>query len=206
MTTNTSNPTRFRIDGVRCDWPVLFKGEQFNGEGKYRCGVTLIVPPDHPQYKQCVAGVEAAAAEKYKDKAKAKAVLKANRWPNPGPKDSICFKDGDLKVKNPDGYEGNFYLSANCQGGDTEADAVKPTVYDAQLNKIKDAADNPIYRGCYVNALVEFYGMNTKGGDQINCKLVGIQFAKNGDAFGSAPARDDDFEPVSEGASADDFV
>lgn len=202
MTTETST-TRFRIDGVRCDWPNLFKGEQFNGTGKFRCGTRLIVPKDHKQFSQIKAAIEQAAADKFK--AKAQAVLKANRWPEPGPKDAICFKDSSLDTKAPEGYEGTFYLSANCQGGDTEAECTKPTVYDAQRNKIKDARDNPIYRGCYVNALVEFYADN-RFGDGVFCKLVGIQFAKNGDAFGSAPARDDDFEPVEEGAGADDFV
>lgn len=202
MTTQTS-PTRFRLDDVRVDWPNIFKPEQFNGQGKYRCGATLIVPPSHPQYKQVCTAVETAATEKFKNKAQA--VLKANRWPNPGPKDAVCFRDGDLKTKESDGYEGNFYLSANCQGGDTEADAARPAVYDAQRNKITEARDNPIYRGCYVNAVVEFYG-DSRYGDGVFCKLVGIQFRRNGDAFGSAPARDDDFEPVSEGAGADDFV
>ena len=44
--TTTTNPTRFRIDNARVDWPELFEGKQFNGEGKFRCGAQLIVPPD----------------------------------------------------------------------------------------------------------------------------------------------------------------
>ena len=195
--TNTST-TRFRIDNVRVDWPNLFKGEQFQGEGKFRCGATLIIDGVHPQLAQVNKAIEEAAKIKFKDKAPA--ALKAARA-----KDKICLRDGDLKTKAPEGYQGNWVLSANCQGGETEAECAKPTVYDANRNKVTDPKDNPIYRGCYVNALVEFYG-DSRFGEAINCTLVGIQFRKDGDAFGSAPARADDFDDVTEGAEASEFV
>lgn len=197
MSTDTQN-LRFRIDNVRVDWPTLFKGEQYQGNGKYRCGATLIIGPDHPQFKQVNAAIDEAAKVKWKDKA-AKTLAAARA------KDNVCLRDGDMKTKAPDGYEGNWYISANCQGGDTEAECVKPTVLDAARNKVTNPQDNPIYRGCYVNALVEFYG-DSRYGDGVFCKLVGIQFAREGDAFGSAPARTDDFEDVSQGANAEDFA
>lgn len=196
--TTTTVETRFRLDNVRVDWPELFKGKQFNGEGKYRCGAQLIVPNDHPQFKQIEAAIEEAAKLKWKDKAAA--TLKAARA-----KDNVAFRDGDLKTKAPEGYEGAHYLSANCKGGDTEAECDKPTVYDAQRNKVTNPADNPIYRGCYVNAVVEIYA-DDRYGAGVFAKLVGIQFRRNGDAFGSAPARADDFEDVAEGADADDMI
>jgi Protein of unknown function (DUF2815) len=197
MTTNTS-PTRFRLDNVRCDWPNLFKGEQFQGTGKFRCGVQLLVPTGHPQYKAIETAITESANTKWKDKAAQ--TLKVARA-----KDNVCFRDGDLKAKAPEGYAGSWILSANCKGGDTEAECDKPTVYDAARNKVTEASKSPIYRGCYVNALVEFYA-DSRFGDGVFCKLVGIQFQKDGDAFGSAPARADDFDDVVEGAGADDFV
>lgn len=197
-TTPNTSATRFRLDNVRVDWPNLFKGEQFQATGKFRCGATLIIGADHPQLQQVNDAVKEAAAIKWKDKAAA--TLKAARA-----KDNICLRDGDLKTKAPEGYQGNWVLSANCQGGDTEAECVKPTVYDRARQKVLDAKDNPIYRGCYVNALIEVYA-DSRFGDGVFCKLVGIQFKADGDAFGSAPARADDFEDVGEGADASDFV
>lgn len=197
MSGTPANPLRFRLDNVRVAFPVLFKGEQFNGEGKYRCGASLLIPPDHPQLKQAEAAIEEAAKVKWKDKAAAN--LKAARS-----KDKVCLRDGDTKPKY-DGFPGNFYLSANGKGGDTEPECAKPTVYDANRNKVTDAGKNPIYSGCYVNALVEVYA-DDRFGAGVNCSLVGIQFRKDGDAFGSAPAREDDFEDVTEGASADDLA
>lgn len=194
----TTIDTRFRLDNVRVDWPELFKGKQFNGEGKFRCGATLIVPNDHPQFKQINAAIEEAAKIKWKDKATA--TLKSARA-----KDNIAFRDGDLKTKAPDGYENAWYLSANCKGGDTEAECDKPTVYAADRTKITNPADSPIYRGCYVNAVVEIYA-DDRFGAGVFAKLVGIQFRKDGDAFGSAPARADDFEDVAAGSDADDLI
>lgn len=195
---STTTNLRFRIDNARVDWPELFVGKQFNGEGKFRCGAQLIIPPNHPQFAQINAAIEEAAKVKWKDKAPA--MMKAIRA-----KDGVCLRDGDLKVKAPDGYAGNWVLSANCKGGDTEAECDKPTVYDQYRNKVTEASKNPIYRGCYVNAVVEFYA-DDRYSAGVFCKLVGIQFRKDGDAFGSAPARADDFEEMTEGADAADMI
>lgn len=194
---STQTETRFRLNNVRVAFPTLFKAEQFQGEGKFRCGVSLLLAPDHPQYKQVQKAIEAAAAAKWKDKAPA--ILKAAKA-----KDKIALRDGDLKPKY-DGFAGNFYLSANCPGGDTEEEATKPTVYTADKVKITKASENPIYAGCYANALIEFYA-DSRFGDGVFCTLVGIQFHKDGDAFGAAPAREDDFDDVSEGSTADDLA
>lgn len=196
MSTPNTNPLRFRIDNVRVDWPELFTGKQFNGTGNYRCGAQLIIEPDHPQFKQVENAIEKAAADKWKDKAASR--LKGARL-----KDNVALRDGDAKAKF-DGYAGNYYISASCKGDDEEAKCEKPTVYDKFRNVVTEARQNPIYRGCYVNALVEFYAMDQYG-DQVNCKLIGIQFRRDGDAFGSAPARADDFEDVTDGADAGDF-
>lgn len=195
--TATTNPLRFRLNNVRCSFPNLFKGTQFNGEGKFRCGSSLIITPDHPQLGQVNAAIEQAAKEKWKDKA-------AARLNGARKKGKVSLADGDDKAKY-DGYAGNFILSANCKGGDTEAECDKPTVYDTARNVITEPGKCPIYSGCYVNALVEFYA-DDRFGDGVFCKLVGIQFHKDGDAFGSARATADDFDDVSSGADAEEFA
>lgn len=193
----TESNLRFRINGARASFPVLFKGEQFQATGKFRCGTSLIIAPDHPQMKRILAGIEEAATAKWKDKA-------ASTMKGVRAKDKVCLRDGDLKAKY-DGYEGNMILSANCQGGDTEGECIKPQVYDQQRVAITDPAKNPVYSGCYVNAVVEFYA-DSRYGDGVFCKLVGIQFDHDGDAFGSAKANANDFEDVTAGADAEEFA
>lgn len=193
----TENPTRVRLRGVRVDWPTLYKGQQFNGEGKFRCGATLIVPAGDPQHKALDAAISAAADLKWKDKAKS--TLKAARA-----KDKVCLRDGEMKA-HLDGYAGVFYLSANCAGGDTEAECAKPQVLDAQLQIVSDPRQCRIYRGCYVNALVDVYA-DSRFGDGVFATLVGIQFARDGAAFGTAPIAEGDFEAITEGADAGDLL
>lgn len=201
--TTTANPLRFRLNNVRASFPVLFKGEQYMGKGNYRCGTSLIIPPDHPQYKQVLAAIDAAAEAKWKDKAAAQ--LKVARS-----KDKICLRDGDLKSKY-DGYAGNWILSANCQGGETEAECAKPVVYSQFADPatgrptVVTQAQNKIYSGCYVNAVVEFYG-DSRFDTAVNCSLSGIQFHADGDAFGSVRASPDEFEGTTVGADAEEFA
>jgi hypothetical protein len=191
-----TNNLRFRLDNVRVAFPVLFKGEQFNGEGKFRCGAQLLLAPSHPQFAQVEKAVEEAARVKWKDKAAA--MLKTIKA-----KDKVSLRDGDSKAKL-EGFAGMWVVSANCAGGETEPECKKPTVYDAARGKVTDPAKNPIYSGCYVNALVEAYA-DDRFGAGVFFTLVGIQFRKDGDAFGSAQAREDDFEDVGE-AAADDLA
>lgn len=189
--------TRFLLKNVRASFPVLFKGEQFEGKGSFRCGTTLLLAPDHPQVAQLNAGIEEVAAVKWKEKA-------ASSLKTAKAKDKLFLRDGDLKAKY-DGYEGNLTVSANCQGGDTEGECVKPQVFNAQRVEVTESGKNPIYSGCYVNALIEIYA-DTRFGEAVNCKLVGIQFDHDGDAFGTAKAKADDFDAVSNGATADEFA
>jgi len=192
MTTQTQ--TRFRLNNVRCDWPNLFKGEQYQGKGNFRCGAALILGKDHPQFKDVEAAIVEAATVKWKKDAQTNLkIAKA--------KDNICMRDGDIKAAKSDGYADMFYISANCKGGETEAECDKPKVYAADRSVVETQAKSPIYRGCYVNAVVEFYA-DDRFDTGVFAKLVGIQFAKDGDAFGSAPARADDFEDVSAGAES----
>jgi hypothetical protein len=190
----SATQTRFRLNNVRCDWPELFKGKQFNGEGKFRCGAALLFGKDHPQFKEVEAAIVEAANVKWREKASAN--LKVARA-----KDNLCLRDGDLKAAKSDGYADMFYISANCKGGDTEAECDKPKVYAADRTVVESESKNPIYRGCYVNAVVEIYA-DDRFGLGVFAKLVGIQFAKDGDAFGSAPAKADDFEDMTEGAES----
>ena len=69
------------------------------------------------------------------------------------------------------------------------------------------------YRGCYVNAKVEFVaGKSFKGSDgqiipnQVFARIIAIQFVKDGEAFGSGPTSAEGFdeeevETAGEGAS-----
>lgn len=192
----TASPLKIRIDNVRIAFPRLYKGDQFQGTGSYRCGAQLLIPADHPQIAEVNTLVDLAGKTKFKDKwPAAQKVAKA--------KDKIALRDGDLKAKM-EGFAGNFVLSANCPGGETEDACKKPKVYDKQRNLVPTDT-GLIYSGCYVNALVEFYG-DSRFGEAINCSLLGVQFHADGDSFAGSTAKDEDFEVAADGAGAGEFV
>jgi hypothetical protein len=113
-----------------------------------------------------------------------------------------AVRDGSLRVnKNGDvydGYEGNTYVTAKS--------ATRPTVIDADKTPLSQS-DGRIYSGCYVNVRLDLYGNAVPAKKGVFAGLKGVQFARDGDAFGGgAPARADEFDDVSEGADAADIA
>lgn len=109
----------------------------------------------------------------------------------------ICFIDGDAKAEY-EGFEGNMALSATNRQ--------HPTVVDKDRSPLTEA-DGVVYAGCYVNAVVEIWAQDNQWGKRINASLKGVQFYADGNAFaGGGVASVDDFEDISEGAEAEEFV
>jgi hypothetical protein len=122
--------------------------------------------------------------------AKAAGILKQIRN-NPN---KFSFQDGD--TKSYDGYEGMMALSAKS--------GVRPLVIDRDRSPLTEADGKP-YAGCYVNASVEFFCYDSSGVG-VSASLAGVQFVRDGDAFGGgAAAKADEFDDLGEGADADDM-
>jgi hypothetical protein len=154
-------------------------------------GCTFLIDPASPQIKTLNAAIEAACAEKFG--AKAPAVLKAMRAT-----EKAGLRDGDLKSYA--GYPGNMYISAS--------NTMRPTVIDADKTPLV-AADGKPYSGCVVNASIEVWAYDhPKGGKGISATVLGVQFVKDGERFGSGSsvADADEFDDISVGAGADYFV
>ena len=62
----------------------------------------------------------------------------------------------------------------------------RPIVIDRDKSPLIEE-DNKIYAGCYVNAIVDVCVQNNNYGKIVNGNLYGIQFVKDGEAFGSGP-------------------
>lgn len=197
--TNVAQPIgRIRLDNVRLAFsqqlvkPGTIPGADANAKPKWNC--TLLLGPEHPQYEQLKKIQIAVAKDKWKDKAQAVyAALEK--------KDRLALHDGDGKPQY-DGFPGNFYLSPSAE------ENKRPTFLDGQKNNLDEkGVARVLYAGCYVNASVEIWAQDNQWGQRINAQLRGIQFYKDGDAFGSgSAASDDEFEAVTDGADAGDFA
>lgn len=146
---------------------------------RYGCG--LLLSPKDKQIAEIEKIMEDMVSEfDFKGDADSDTIYKMMKK-----KDRLALHDGDDKP-NLSGYPGSFYLSPSSD--------TRPTVVDRDRTPLtKD--DGRIYSGCYVNAQVELWVQDNKWGQRVNATLLGIQFVKDGDAFGSGspPANPDDF-------------
>jgi hypothetical protein len=104
----------------------------------------------------------------------------------------VCLRSGDGKTMADgtplDGYAGNWFLSSRSY--------TRPTVIDGQRQPLTEADGKP-YSGCYVNAVVRIWAQKGQYGKRINCQLMGVQFARDGEAFGGGrPADPEEFDTL----------
>jgi len=162
---------RIRINNARLSFPSLFKKASFDGkEGKYE--VSLLFPKtDTKTYETIIAAIE---------EAKKDSKVKAGS-------DKYFIKDGDNI--DYDGYEGMWVVKAS--------NMKRPIVINKDKTPITEE-DGIVYAGCYVNAIIESWVQNNNYGKRVNANLLGIQFVKDGDAFGDGAkvADVDDFEEL----------
>lgn len=171
------------LQNVRLSFPDIFEAVQYQGTGPFNYRLTLLVPEGDPQKKKIDEIIKAVATAKWA--AKAGKILAAA----PASKAGICFTDGS--AKEYDGYQDHWALSAT-----RPQDKGRPAIIDRDKSPLV-AADGKPYAGCYVNASVEFWAQDNKFGTTIRCGLLGVQFLKDGDAFGGgSPADPDDFDEL----------
>lgn len=157
-----------KLKNARLSFPSLFRKAVFNGE-ETKFEATFLIPKDSPQAKEIRAEIDRLL----------KTELKGAKLGD----DKICLKDGDDYEYS--GYAGNFSIKASNDK--------RPLVIDRDKTPLSED-DNKPYAGCFVNANIEIWAQNNAYGKRINAKLLGVQFAADGEPFTSGTV-----------ASADDF-
>jgi len=162
--------SKIHLKNVRLSFPSIFKRSVFDGkEGKFEA--TLLLDKSDTTTKKAV------------DDAIAEAIKVANVKV---PSDKRCLKDGD--ESEYDGYENVWSIKA--------ANNKRPTLINRDKTPLVED-DNVLYAGCYVNAIVDIWIQNNTYGKRANANLYGVQFVKDGDAFGQGPVDvSDDFDDL----------
>lgn len=182
---------KLTLKNVRLSFPDIFEPRAFKPGDPLKYKATFLLEKSDPQIKAIDAAILSALTDKVGTKAAA--TLK-NIKGNPN---KYCFQDGD--AKEYDGYAGHMALTANSKA--------RPLVLDRDKTPLTQSDGKP-YAGCYVNASVEVFAYDNSGVG-VSATLKGVQFVKDGDAFGGgAPASPDDFDDlgVEEEAGADDLL
>jgi hypothetical protein len=141
-----------------------------------------LMAPDHPDLKKVAATIEAVGSgHQWKNGitwAQVKESLKQT--------DKLCLHKGDVTKAGVAEYAGLYFISCNNKK--------RFTIVDADRTPLT-AADGRPYSGCYGNIIVDIYAQDNQWGRRINATVTGVQFLRNGDAFGGGapPADADEF-------------
>jgi len=154
---------KFILKNVRLSFPSLFQPEVYGGESTGKYAATLIL--DKEVHAKEIALIKKATNDMMIATFKGKI-----------PSDQLALKDGDESGR-PE-YAGAYTIKV--------ATKKRPTVVDRDKSPLVEEDGKP-YSGCYVNAVIGLWAQDNKFGKRINGNLFGVQFFKDGEAFGSGP-------------------
>ena len=187
MTEQKQQDNILMLTNVRLAFPNLFTATQVNGEGKAAFSASFLMPPDHPDVAKIRAAITEVANAKWGEKAP-----EILRGLIAG--DKVCLHNGDTKSQY-DGFPGNLFVSARGYA--------RPLVIGADKTPLTEADGKP-YSGCYVNAQIALWAQSNNFGKRVNAQLRGVQFLRDGEAFGGGRvANEDEFDVVDDSADGE---
>jgi len=149
-----------QLKNVTISYPSLFSPAVFEGvEGKYEA--TFLIPKSDLKTKALLdqAITEAIVASKVKGKI---------------PSEKYCLTDGD--ERGDESYHGSWSIKAGNKK--------RPTVINRAKSPITEA-DDIIYPGCKVDAIIDIWIQDNKWGKRVNANLYGVRFVADGEALGA---------------------
>jgi hypothetical protein len=176
-------------------FPQLYTARQYKGVGDFSYEAGFLFAPGSEADREIKRVYQDVAVEAWKDKASS--MLQQFKGNNL----KTFLIDGNSKP-DIEGFPGNLFVKAKRKQKDG-----RPDIRDMDGKRPLAEADGRPYAGCYVNAVLEVWAQ-TKDTPGMRCKLLGLQFVRDGDALaGSATsASEDDFEDLSDGADAPDVA
>lgn len=172
--------SKIKIGNARLSFPSLFQTAKFNNEDTGKYEATFIL--DKVEHAELIDQIKSRVNTLMKEELKTKIAA-----------DKICLKDGD-DMARPE-YEGTYVIKASTRR--------RPLVIKRDKTPIVED-DNIVYAGCYVNAVISLWAQNNSWGKRVNAQLDGVQFVKDGEAFGDAGIDADVFDEFG-GDSEDDY-
>lgn len=191
---------KFLINDTRGAFLSLFESSSFEG-GAAKYNGKFIIPKNHKQ----IAALDEAMFKVAQEKWGAKARQIYDNLVKDGKKPEVAFVKGPYKNRDGDvydGFEDAYYVTASS--------SKRPGIFDRNRQPLV-AADGKPYPGCFLNVQIELWAQDNTFGRAIRAELKGVQFLRDGDAFGGGgpPAKADDFDDLGDQGGedmADDFA
>lgn len=169
---------QIKLKNVRLSFPDLFTArvnpQEPGSKPKFGASFLLHKTRNAAEIAQIEAAVKALCAEK--------------KW-TPKMLKSICLVDASSKVNSKTGEPLDGYDSDHMV---VSARAVrKPSTWNSDGTEVGEA-DNVLYAGCYVHALVDLFAYDKVAahGKRICAGLVAVRFARDGEPFGASAPKD----------------
>jgi hypothetical protein len=188
-----------KLKGVRLSFPCLDIARAPKGQASAKEAFSATFLLDPAEHMDQIKALNACIND-----------LRKEAWSGPHPKEKLlagaktpeCFGKGDLRTNDEGvvykGYEGMYFVSGR---NDNRPLAL---IGKRELNDPKVIAQQ-FYGGCYVNANINFWVQDNEFGKAIRCGLRGVQFLREGEAFGGGRASADEFDDVDEGEGLDEM-
>ena len=146
-----------QLNNVRISFPFLLRPQRSadGADPKYSATFILDEKIHVDVIKKLESMIEQVSQERFKR------VLPRDKW---------CLKERDR-----DEYEGAITIGCTNHK--------KPAVMKADCSKVESEEDNPIYAGCYVNALIQVGTFNKGTNKGIRANVQGVQFYAHGKPF-----------------------
>lgn len=178
------------LKNVVIAFPEVFEAKAF-GDSDPKFSLTTLIEKGSENDKQIQKAIKSVLDTKFGAKAESIGKqIENNSQRN-------CYSDGDAKSDYA-GFAGNMALRTSSP--------IRPTVVDRDRSPLQ-REDGKIYSGVKANVIVNFFAYDNKFGKGVSCGLAGVQFAEHGEPLGGATAASvDEFDDLSDGSDADDFV
>lgn len=175
---------KVKLKNVRLSFADLFVACVFEEGSEPKYSATFIVEPESANATALAQAVKAVAEEKFKTRAAS--VLKDLEK-----KDRVAYRTEPMIS----GKTGEVYLGFEGMHWVKASNGTRPLLIDRDRTLLQKEDGKP-YSGCYVNASIDVWAQeHAKFGNRINASLLGVQFFRDGEAFGGAIASTDEFDP-----------
>lgn len=190
MAKNSKTSEKISLRNVRLSFLRLDKPEAFEKGQTEKYQATALLDPSDAEHAKAIALIKNTAAQLCKDAyGDVPDEIKAE------PLDRLPFglAAAHPKKSKYEGYEGKFYVTCN--------NAVKPGIANRAGQSVLPGEPQFPYSGCYGNVNLNLWALlgpnRNKYGARIGANLVGVQFVRDGEAFGQGPiSAEDEFEAL----------